>query len=437
MPDTPHILMQPNAFPQRVEQWLTDRDWSSLENGIRAGLPVGLTGNGGFTVFEQVLGIQEHHGGAPLPESLLTAFMDNQLPTGEMPGNRPITAVALCAEYAQWGWMRTLLAHGFAVETAQWPALIALGCGRAQRRDGALLEHVVEPSADETNGPNVVPLHTRPPDGVAVMTFEMPDRTADTAAMRLALLDLLGAGASIEAPMIDTVPPDIFMPPGVPCQPGASALVMAIQEDDADYAIALLGAGAQWDGLRCVLRGPDVANVNMPLGWALGADMDDVVLSMLRQGGIASQLPQWDKSGGLTFQHPVQWLAGAPDGEDQSEQLKMLMSFVPPAEKDHVGMRALLRAAMDNNVGHIQTLLDLGIPVDAMSVPNGFQAIHQACAAGAAEAIALLLDKGAQLSAMSHTGVTAASMLTAHPELLKKLGGQEHVGNIRAFRPRR
>lgn len=447
--------MGTGALPQRVERWLVDRQWGHLAGGLRADVPVHLTGNGGFSLLEQVLSAQEAPGSAPLPMTLLEAFIDAGLARGVVPGNREITAVALCAEYAQWEWMDALLARGFQVETPAWPAIAALGTGRVQRRAEAgwieaATAHDRAGPEEASTGPDrpadatVVDLL---PAGAVELSLEAAEArmAQETGPMRQALLSLLGAGADLEAPIEESCPPPELMPTLPHCRRGASPLVAALREGDAAFALALVGAGADCQSVFCVHAGSGMATIGVPLEWAMGAGLEDVVLAMLRQGAIATQVPCVSPDGqSLALRHILEAVV-APTADPQDPEanlmraawVRLLFEFVPDAERANVGRQALMRAAVANQVECVAALLDLGVPRDAATRTNGFQAIHQACLNGAEETIALLLERGARLSDTSRTGVSAAACLNDRPDLLARFGGQGVAGNVRMLRPRR
>jgi hypothetical protein len=59
----------------------------------------------------------------------------------------------------------------------------------------------------------------------------------------------------------------------------------------------------------------------------------------------------------------------------------------------------MTRAAEAGNTGAIQVMLDLGFPVDVRSADDGRTALHAAAYAGSAEAVRLLIGRGADLEA--------------------------------------
>jgi ankyrin repeat protein len=68
---------------------------------------------------------------------------------------------------------------------------------------------------------------------------------------------------------------------------------------------------------------------------------------------------------------------------------------------------ALPRAAATGNVAKLQTLIDIGHPVDHVDSVHGYTALHNASMSGCISAVKLLLSSGASVSMCDRDGATA------------------------------
>ena len=156
------------------------------------------------------------------------------------------------------------------------------------------------------------------------------------------------------------------------------ALVEAVTEADLDAVSVLLAAGADPDApgpdgrsarRRALIAG--VATTVELLGGAGDDPVDRLLEAILTGDGDAARR-----------------LATADPG---------LVDRLEPAE-----LAALVAAAEHGNVASVDLMLELGFPIDARrdgTDDDGATALHAASWAGSAETVALLLDRGADLSA--------------------------------------
>lgn len=441
------------ALPARLDEMLMLENWPALEEELRAGLPANLSAHEGLSLFEMMVSSQEMSpsGLRPLPASLLEALLEGGLNKGELVPGSGLTAVSLAAEYGQWEWVKTLIAAGYEVETPEWPALVAVGGGRAERY-AYLLDEVSTAQEQELEAQMQPPT----PEGAPapegnVHFFKRPESAAtqievksegdlhselfDTVSARFAeespalracvqLLVASGARASVCAAQYH--PDPRLVQEGM--SPGFPPLMEAIFRSDSDYAIALIENGADLNGTYVSARGL----VGRPVDLAIHR-MDSVVLAALINAGAPLEVNTAMPYDPDTVSHPLVAASRVAHGE----MIDQVAAALSPEAILEFGGQAMQLAAQMGRVDVMKKLREVGVPFDVRTKTNGFLPIHQAAVSGQKEAIEFLQRRGQKLTDTSNNGVTAASLLLDQPELAKHFGITPEVSNVRAMRPRR
>lgn len=476
-------------LPERIDHALLLGNWRKLEEEIRDGFPVNAQAYGGTSLFEMILSAAETHpkGPATLPASLLEALVEGGLAEGELVDGSGLTAVTLCAEYAQWEWMEHLLGNGFQLDTPEWPSIFMLAVGRAarfrsdiddlmQKHQESQLENedassdgyphappvasdhaatspstagsgnvfILRPSASPGSTPSPSTSTDQGEDVPVGISIEpaLARRAREIPGMLVGLDVLLAHGADINAvpsSQQETIDPT---PAGVVA--GGHALMEALRDGDRALIMALAMRGADVVSTRFAWSGTPTAAIATPLVYCLSHPDAPIVELLIDSGApLCAGLPiPSDELQSCTLARPYSPYAplreciAIADGVDRSDLVRLLASRLEADELVEQGGLAFQQAAAQDRVDYMEILFQAGVPMTHKTRSNGFMAIHQACANGSAKAIEYLLVHGVKLSDTSSAGVTAASMLAKHPHLVDRFDARQDMGNVRLFRPR-
>lgn len=457
-------------LPERIDRALLMGNWPALEKEVRAGFPVNAQAYGGTSLFEMVLSAAEIHfkGPATLPMSLLDAMIEGGLARGELVEGSGLTAVALCAEYAQWAWMGRLLERDFQRDTPQWPSIFLLAVGRAERFradiDELLEKHqenqanphsaqsppVGSPAQARPESSNVYafpsspasPVQAEEPIQTGVSIQDAVDRRNGEVPAMIAGLDcLLAAGADINA-VPTSHQESAVTPPGAIV--GAHALMEALRDRDHALVIALAARSADVASLRLAWPDSPKTALATPLIYSLTSPDVPTTQALLAAGApmVAGDLIDQDildrcaLSHPYSSHHPLRECVFMADGVDRSAVVGLLATRLDEADRDEQLGLAFQQAAALDRVDYMEILFQAGASMTHRTTGNGFMAIHQACSSGAVAAIEYLLVHGVKLADTSNGGVSAASLLAKHPHLLDRFDAKADMGNIRFLRPR-